>query len=158
MIDLGLGPENNNLIEKMVSERTIKSKICNGFSPFFFVFLLFFNKHKQEAAVTGLNLACGRRWLISGLLGKQTLIEKLSERTLTFQTCIVFSPFFFVSPLGFNKHNQVAAMVWRNLAVEGDMIDCEFARNGLAVAGSASIQRQTVWRHPSWVPHGCVVS
>ena len=94
MIDLGLGPENNNLIEKLASERAVKSKICNGFSPFFFVFLLFFTKHKQEAAVTGLNLAGGRRWLISGLLGKQTLIEKLSKRTLTFQTCIVFSPFF----------------------------------------------------------------
>ena len=35
MINLGLGPENNNLIEKIVSERTIKSKICDGFSPFF---------------------------------------------------------------------------------------------------------------------------
>ena len=35
MIDLGLGPENNNLIEKMASEQAVKSKICNGFSPFF---------------------------------------------------------------------------------------------------------------------------
>ncbi len=35
MINLGLGPENNNLIEKMASEQAVKSKICNGFSPFF---------------------------------------------------------------------------------------------------------------------------
>ena len=53
--------KNNNLIEKMASEQAVKSKICNGFSPFFFVFLLFFNKHKREAAAAGLNLACGRR-------------------------------------------------------------------------------------------------
>ena len=63
-----------------------------------------------------------------------------------------------VSPLGFNKHNQVAAMVGRNSAVGGDMIDCEFGLNGLAVSGSAPIQRQTVWRHPSWVPQGRIVS
>ena len=49
-------------------------------------------------------------------------------------------------------------MVGRNSAVGEDMIDLEFARNGLAVSGSAPIQRHTVWWHPSWVPQGHVVS
>ena len=62
MIDLGFGPENNNLIEKLESERAVKSKICNGFSPFFFVSPLFFNKLKQLTAAEGLNLAFGKRY------------------------------------------------------------------------------------------------
>ncbi len=74
MIGHGFSPENNNFIEKMVSKRAIKSRVCNGFSPFF-VTPLFFNKHKREAAAGGgsgrrqreaaageLNLACGRRY------------------------------------------------------------------------------------------------
>ena len=37
MIDLRFGPENNTLIERMASERAVKSKISNDFSPFFCV-------------------------------------------------------------------------------------------------------------------------
>ena len=62
----------------------------------------------------------------------------VSERTLKLQICIVFSPFFLC-------HHSVlintVAMVGQNMAVGRDMIDCEFALNELAVAGSEPIQR-----------------
>jgi hypothetical protein len=55
--------KNSNLIEKMVSKRTVKTPKPNHFLPFFFASPLFFNKLGQSAAAAARKkYVCGLRY------------------------------------------------------------------------------------------------
>jgi hypothetical protein len=57
-----VGPENCNLIERMVCRRSEKIVNTQSFLALLLALLLLFNKRERKAAAAGRKLVCGRRF------------------------------------------------------------------------------------------------
>jgi hypothetical protein len=75
-------PKNSNLIEKMVSKKTVKTSKLNRLSPFFFALPLCFNKREKATVAAGQKYVCELRYQGSRDGPKYNdLIEKMVSAT-----------------------------------------------------------------------------
>jgi len=88
----------SNLIEKMVSKKTVTPSKLYVFSPVFLLLPLCCNKRERMAATAGQKMVCVLQYHRSRVVIKSSeLIEKMvSKKTVTSSKLYVFSPFFLL--------------------------------------------------------------